>query len=240
MSMFKKIQLFQSLWLLLALSLSSVAMARTGENTLYDHARLQTLAEQYISTLEKIQPDQELQVQAVDLDARIPERYCEQQPELVAATPPPFNRQVAVQLKCNSPALWTQYVHVRIEKLSPVVIAKENIGRGQLIDAQSVTIAMRPQHIVRAQYVEEPQLIVGSRSKRSIRQGSPINANQLCMVCKGDNVNIIATVNGLTIKTTGEALEDGTIGDNVRVRNIKSGRQVNAQVTAVETVTVNI
>ncbi|WP_462157607.1 flagellar basal body P-ring formation chaperone FlgA [Pseudoalteromonas sp. GB56] len=240
MSMFKKIQLFHSLSLLLVMAVSSVAVVHAGENTLYDHERLQTLAEQHISNIAKILPDQQLQVHAVDLDSRIPERYCEQLPEMVAATSPPFNRQVAVQLKCNSPAVWTQYVHVRIEKLSPIVVAKENIGRGQLIDAQSVTVAMRPQHFVRAQYVEEPELIVGSRSKRSIRQGSPINANQLCMVCKGDNVNIIATINGLTIKTSGEALEDGAIGDNVRVRNVKSGRQVNAQVTAVETVTVNI
>ena len=240
MSMIKKIQFFHSLWLLLALSMGTAATAQSREQTQYSREQLQTLAEQHIQALAKIQPSQQLNVKAVDLDARIPERFCDQAPDIHTATAPPFNRQVTVQLKCNSPALWTQYVHVRIEKLSPVVIAKEHIARGQVIDADSVTVALRAQHFVRAQYVDEPELIVGSRSKRSIRQGLPINANQLCMVCKGDNVNIMATINGLTIKTTGEALEDGAIGENVRVRNRKSGRLVNAQVVAVETVSVNI
>ena len=120
------------------------------------------------------------------------------------------------------------------------MVANDHIARGQIISADDLTTEQRPQHFVRARYIEQPEVIVGSRSKRSIRRGLPISMNQLCMVCKGDNVSIIARFNGLTIKTSGEALEDGGVGDNIRVRNVKSGRLINAKVTAVETVAVNI
>lgn len=239
-SMFKKIQLFQSLWLITGVLISSTAEANNGQQQRYDRHALQTLAEQYITDQAHIQPDQELQVQAMDLDARIGPRECAVTPQASTASAPPFNRQVTVKLKCPSPALWSQYVHVRISKLSTIVVANDHIARGQIISADDLTTEQRPQHFVRARYIEQPEVIVGSRSKRSIRRGLPISMNQLCMVCKGDNVSIIARFNGLTIKTSGEALEDGGVGDNIRVRNVKSGRLINAKVTAVETVAVNI
>ncbi|MFY8272938.1 flagellar basal body P-ring formation chaperone FlgA [Pseudoalteromonas sp. SSDWG2] len=220
--------------------MTNTATALETDQTLYSRAQLQQLAQQHISTIAQIKPEQELVVQAIELDARIPERYCSQPLQLETNNEPPFNRQVTVQLKCNSPALWTQYVHVRIEKLSPIVVANGHIAPGQIINEQDVSVEYRPQHFVRPRYVEQPQDVIGSRSKRSIRSGLPINTGQLCMVCKGDNVTIIATINGLMIKTTGEALEDGAMGENIRVRNRKSGRLINAQVTAVETVSVNI
>ncbi|WP_105190550.1 flagellar basal body P-ring formation chaperone FlgA [Pseudoalteromonas sp. T1lg48] len=238
--MFKKIIFIHGFWLLNALFLIPFSEAQTNQNKDYSRERLQALAEQHIIALAQIKPQQELQVQAIELDARIASRSCAQPPELSTASEPPFNRQVTVQLKCPEPALWTQYVHVRIDKLSPIVVANSHIARGQIIAATDVSTELRPQHFVRARYVESPDVVIGSRSKRTIRQGLPINLNQLCMVCKGDSVTIVAKVNGLTIKTSGEALEDGGLGENIRVRNRKSGRLISAQVTAVETVAVNI
>ena len=60
------------------------------------------------------------------------------------------------------------------------------------------------------------------------------------MVCKGDNVTIYASLRGLRIKTTGIALEDGTLDELVRVKNKKSGKVLNARVDGVESVQVNI
>ena len=82
---------------------------------------------------------------------------------------------------------------------------------------------MKPKHFVRPQYLQEKELLVGSRSKRNIRSGFPVSMNQICMVCKGDNVTIFANIKGLAIKTSGIALEDGTLGEQVRVNKQKIG-----------------
>ena len=99
---------------------------------------------------------------------------------------------------------------------------------------------MRPAHFIRVQYLDDPAQLIGSRSKRNIREGMPVLLNQICMVCKGDSVNIFANIKGLRVKTTGVALEDGTLGEQVRVENKKTGKVLNARVDGVESVQVNI
>ena len=74
--------------------------------------------------------------------------------------------------------------------------------------------------------------------KKNIREGLPRNSD--CNVCKGDKVTILASFKGMTIKTQGEALEDGRVGDNIAIRNIKSGKMIQAQVTNALQVEVNI
>jgi len=56
----------------------------------------------------------------------------------------------------------------------------------------------------------------------------------------GDSVNIYANLRGLRIKTTGIALEDGTLGEQIQIKNKKSGKVLNARVDGVESVQVNI
>ena len=44
----------------------------------------------------------------------------------------------------------------------------------------------------------------------------------------------------MTIKTQGEALEDGRIGDNISIRNVKSKKKIQARVLNTELVKVTI
>ncbi len=55
-----------------------------------------------------------------------------------------------------------------------------------------------------------------------------------------NHLTIYASLRGLRIKTTGIALEDGTLDELVRVKNKKSGKVLNARVDGVESVQVNI
>lgn len=67
-----------------------------------------------------------------------------------------------------------------------------------------------------------------------------INLQHICMVCKGDLVTIFAKTGTLTIKTTGFALQDGNVGEQIRVKNQKSGKTISARVQDVKSVAVNL
>ncbi|MEI8642625.1 flagellar basal body P-ring formation chaperone FlgA [Pseudoalteromonas sp. Hal099] len=144
-----------------------------------------------------------MEITALALDSRIPDRVCESEPELVVPNEPPFTRQVTVQIKCNDAQSWTQYVHVRIVKMAPVVVATANLARGEVITKSHLSVQMKPSQFVRVQYLDDPLMLIGSRSKRNIRSGMPVLLNQICMVCKGDAVNIYASIKGLRIKLRG-------------------------------------
>jgi flagella basal body P-ring formation protein FlgA len=222
--------------------LASLCIALPVKAEVFTKEALEALAITYIDEKIKSQanPHKELKLSTVPLDERLPDRNCDSELELSTANEPPYNRQVTLQIKCNGTQNWTQYVHVRVLKMSPVIIATTNLARGELITADNLKITMKPSHFVRMQSLQSLELLIGSRSKRNIRSGMPVMLNQICMVCKGDPVNIFASLRGLKIKTSGIALEDGIIGEQVKVKNKKSGKVLKARVDGVESVLVNI
>jgi flagella basal body P-ring formation protein FlgA len=93
---------------------------------------------------------------------------------------------------------------------------------------------------LRGQYFSDIDAVIGTRTKRRIAKGSPILGNQLCFVCKGDAVSIYAKTEHLQIKTLGEAMRDGNIGESIRVKNINSNKQLEATVIGIGEVEVRM
>ncbi|WP_171039587.1 flagellar basal body P-ring formation chaperone FlgA [Pseudoalteromonas sp. S1609] len=235
MSLLKKIRRYSVFYFLASLCFTLPLKAQV-----FSKESLQEMAVSYVAQKAVTTNDNKIQFSALPLDSRIPDRHCNSEPELVTPSEPPFNRQVTIQIKCNDSDNWAQYVHVRITESAPVVVATTNLARGEVITPSHLSIDMRPAHFIRVQYLDDPEQLIGSRSKRNIREGMPVLLNQICMVCKGDSVNIFANIKGLRVKTTGVALEDGTLGEQVRVENKKTGKVLNARVDGVESVQVNI
>lgn len=235
MSLLKKSRRYSVFYFLASQFLVSPLYAQS-----YSKEELQELAVSYVADQLGPSHPETRQLNALTLDSRIPDRSCQSQPILTIPTEPPFNRQVTVQVKCDDTNSWSQYVHVRVVELSAVVVASENLARGEVIQDHHLSLILKPKHFVRVQHLQDTQLLIGSRSKRNIRSGFPISMNQICMVCKGDNVTIFAVIRGLKIKASGLALEDGTLGEQIKVKNKKSGKILNARVDGVESVQVNI
>jgi flagella basal body P-ring formation protein FlgA len=82
-------------------------------------------------------------------------------------------------------------------------------------------------------YVEDRALIVGKVARLTLLPGHAIPyagiANRK-LVANGAEVKLVYAEGGLFITTTGSALQDGSIGDVVRVRNDDSGVTVSGAV----------
>ncbi|WP_166108927.1 flagellar basal body P-ring formation chaperone FlgA [Pseudoalteromonas sp. Z9A5] len=235
MSLLKKVRRYSVFYFVASLCLAFPLHAK-----IFNKDLLQEMAVSYVTTKIGDIDNNKMQISALPLDSRIPDRNCDMAPELSTNSEPPFNRQVTLQIKCNDAQNWAQYVHVRVIEMAPVVVASSNLTRGEVITSSHLSVEMKPTHFVRIQYLDDPKMLIGSRSKRNIRSGMPILLSHICMVCKGDSVNIYANLKGLKIKTSGVALEDGTIGEQIRVKNKKTGKVLNARVDGVESVQVNI
>ena len=92
----------------------------------------------------------------------------------------------------------------------------------------------------RGKTVSAPEHIIGARSKKALNAGQIVTQSDLCLVCKGDVVTIAGVSNGLSVTTQATALQDGTLGDDVRVQNLQSKRIVTAQITAVKRVEIKL
>lgn len=204
---------------------------------LSQHALIQQTAVSHIKqTL--IQPEfGNIKVTAAKLDSRLRFPVCSSQ--LQASTPgkQTLAGNVTVLVRCKTEN-WQLYVPVSVQQTLPQVIATAHLGRGALLSAANLKIAMVESRFQRGISFTDPQQIIGSKVKRTVKAGEVIQANDICLVCRNDSVLIRAGQSGLAIVTAGKALSDGAIGDEIRVQNTKSKRIIDGVITAVGEVSV--
>ncbi|WP_279145468.1 flagellar basal body P-ring formation chaperone FlgA [Photobacterium carnosum] len=176
-------------------------------------------------------------ITAATLDSRLRFPTCSS--PLVATTPgkQTLSGNVTVLVRCNSED-WQLYVPVNVQQTLPQVIATTHLGRGALLSAANIKVAMIENRFQRGVSFTDPQQIIGSKVKHTVKAGDVIQANDICLVCRNDSVLIRASQTGLAIVTTGKALSDGAIGDEIRVQNSKSKRIIDGVITAVGEVSV--
>ena len=84
-------------------------------------------------------------------------------------------------------------------------------------------------------YIPSRDLIVGKVARLTLLPGHAIpfaGISNRKLVATGADVTLTYSEGGLTIVTTGSALQDGSVGDLVRVRNGESGVTVSGAVQA--------
>ena len=204
------------------------------------HEDIRRYAEDHVRELVSLQPEDKLEINAANIDTRVQLTECLGKLTADIRGSGEVRRNTHVYLQCHEQPGWELFVPVRIKILKPVVTAADPIARNTLLQSQHLTIDYQDEVLIRGDVFSDVNDLLGSRSKRDLRPGQPIRSSQLCVVCKGDKVSIVAQTGGLTVNTDGIAKEDGSFNDNVRVSNLNSGRVISAQVLGVGQVKVNL
>jgi flagella basal body P-ring formation protein FlgA len=129
----------------------------------------------------------------------------------------------------------------RISVTREVVKAVRNIDRGDIITAQDITLASEQIKYFRKNITTNTKDIIGKRATRRIQADQTIHNGMFEIapaVEKGDRVVIKAENDDLLITASGEALEEGGVGDQIRVMNVSSGREIVATVRRTDLVEV--
>ena len=201
------------------------------------------LAKEVIS--KKIEADSNAKVTITpqNLDDRLNPPRCFPPLEVELATDREISRNNTVKISCNSPDFdypWQMFLSVRVSIEYPVVVSSSILSKGDLITAEHVEVKYVDQYSLRGQTFTDTNELIGTRSKRRVGKDMPILSSHLCFVCKGDAVSIFAKTETFIIKTIGESLRDGNLGDVIRVKNTNSNRQLDAIVIGVGEVEVKM
>lgn len=117
----------------------------------------------------------------------------------------------------------------------PVYVPVRRIQSGILLspkDFHMVDIAMMA---MPANTLRSPKDILGMESRRILLGGRPIVAGSISeplVIERGDKVTIILSSGGLNLSAPGKALEDGAMGQDVRIVNLKSNVSLTATVVS--------
>jgi len=183
--------------------------------------------------------DSSVQAKVYPLDNRLANRYCTQ-PLQFSLVSPRIQTQNSIRVLCDGPAGWQLYLSAKVSKMLEVAVSERQLAAGTVLSIDMFRIELRDQLLSRGAVVQDPAIINGARSKRSLSVGQVVTMQDLCLVCKGDLVTIEGISGTLIVATAGKALSDGSLGENIQVQNLNSGRTVQASVTAVKKVAIQL
>lgn len=123
-----------------------------------------------------------------------------------------------------------------------VPVAVRPLGRdGIVTDSDVEWVKMRADRI-QAGVATDPAEVIGMTTKRAVRAGDTLRLRDLArpvLVSRNELVTMILRSDFMTLTARGRALEDGAMGDTVRVRNERSNKTVLGRVVDAHTVVVD-
>jgi len=222
---------------------NSLAVFANEEASVPSLSTISQLAEEVVRKKIQSEPNAKLLITPQNLEGRLTPPRCFTPITAELASEREIGRNNTVKIGCNSPDYdypWQIYLSVRVEVMFPVVVSSEIISPDTLLSESQLRIEYIDQYSLRGQFYADINDVLGSKTKRRINKGTPILNSHLCFVCKGDAVSIYANSQNLQIKTLGEAMRDGNIGESIRVKNANSNRELEATVIGVGEVEVRM
>lgn len=175
----------------------------------------------------------------------------------------PFASRETVRVRCETPA-WQLFVRVQPDspalasasaqaaaaaKASPaspppaatrqVVVTTSLVQRGTRLSADLLTLAELPVQGLSTQVVERVADVLHSEVLRDLPAGTPLRSQDLrpaLLVKRGQMVTLtVGARSGFRVMARLEAMQDGRMGEQIKLKNRESGRIVSAMVTGLNT-----
>lgn len=142
--------------------------------------------------------------------------------------------QASIAVGCRQGADWTVYVPVTIASRIHVWALESAQPQGARLRAADLIAETRLVSGLPVGYVTDAAQLSRSTLRHPLPAGTVLMSQDLLpdfMVRQGEQVTMVAAIDGIEVKAAGLALQDGRYGALVRVQNASSSRVVQGVVT---------
>jgi len=207
---------------------------------------LETGAKQFVVDSQKIDPSL---VSILPMDSRIKIEACTQ--DIVFDQP--FGNKQSVRARCAQP-LWQHFVMVQVKNTlgnqinqannngqvnRTVWVSTQSLKRGTVLLAGMFKQIEMPVPSYETRFVGDERDMLNMELQRDLPPNTPLRQQDLkstTMVKRGQQVLVaVGEGKGFLITVRAEAQQDGTLGDQIRLKNPESGRFLSAVVTGMNT-----
>lgn len=203
-----------------------------------DLAEVGSLARQYVER-NVAEPGGRLVVSVVPPDSRLRLPAC---PKLNVE---PVEGQrlwgwTQVRVRCPGEAGWSLNLRTRVQVFAPAVLTRRTVSPGRIIEADDVVTAEIDLTSNPRTPLRDTSQVVGRVARVGLGSGQAVIAEHLrspVVVKRGAQVEVTATIGQVTVTASGTALEDGAVGDTIRVKG-SGGRLLEGVVSGEGRVTV--
>jgi len=209
--------------------ITSIAFANGAKN--FEPAdNIRNTAKKHLEEMSNAADNTAIEISVSNIDPRLKLRKCKN--KLLAFTEENVNKRgrLSIAVTCDLPVAWKVLLSASVDEFADVIIAKNTIARKSIITTQDIETKRVKISSLRKQPIFSMSEVLESTSKRQQRAGSIIFEDSICLVCRGDSVQISAKSEFLNINLEGIALADAGIGETTLVRNKQSKRSFSAKV----------
>ncbi len=203
--------------------------------------KIQNEVNDFVLSQVQNQTGDKVDVQVFPVDSRLGLSTCDQPLNLTLMGNRDIKRNATIQVECrNSVKSWKTFVPVKVKIQKAVITSLQPIAKGTLLSADNLTVGYIDDYLVNGDMTTDMNQLIGGKSKKDLAPNQPVRLSQICIVCRNDTVEIVASKGGLNIKTSGRALQDGVKGNNIRVQNIRSQKIISGTVIDIGRVQVDM
>jgi flagella basal body P-ring formation protein FlgA len=193
---------------------------------------LEFTVEDYLATS---QTEGRYEIEVNRLDPRMHMPMCDKELTATLESPATPIGRVTVKVRCDSSSPWTVFVPAQVRLFRDVVTTTRPLKRAGIIEPEDVMLRERDISLINQGYFTALDQAIGQKLTR------PTVANQVLtlvhleqaeVISKGDQVVITARSGTLSVRMPGEALSNGGLREQIRVKNLNSQRIIKAQVIA--------
>lgn len=174
------------------------------------------------------------QIEVNRLDPRLRLGACDQPLTTELESPAQPVGRTTVRVSCEGSAPWSVFVPGQVHLFREVIVARRPLKRESILEQADVMLAERDVSLLSQGYLTTFDQVLGNKLTRSALPDQvlpPSSVSLAEVVHKGDQVVISAKNSTINVRMPGEALSDGALGSQIRVKNQRSGRVIKARVT---------
>jgi flagellar basal body P-ring formation protein FlgA len=183
--------------------------------------------------LQRSQIQARYEVEMNRLDPRLRLAACDQPLTTKLESPAQPVGRTTVRVSCEGTSPWSVFVPAQVHLFREVIVARRPLTRDSVMEQADVTLAERDVSLLTQGYLTAFDQVLGNKITRSALPDqvlTPTYISAANVISKGDQVVISAKNSTINVRMPGEALSNGTLGSQIRVKNQRSGRTIRARI----------
>jgi len=132
-------------------------------------------------------------------------------------------------------------VPVRLHWWARAIVANRALSTGTILSASLMHPARADIAGLHGPVWRQSRSLIGARLTRNVRDGQLLSSNVISrrpVMRRGAQVSILINMHGIKVRAMGTAMQKGALGSQIRVRNLKSRRILQANIVDAHTVRV--
>ena len=177
----------------------------------------------------------DITVTAANMDYRLRLARCDTPLEHSLTQGHRLQGRVAVGTRCTDELhRWSVFVPVTITQFADVIVTTETVSRGDFLKASQLKLERRSLNFLHNGYLKSIKNAIGQQLKTTLAKGLVVSPSQLkrpYAIKRGQNVNILAKSDLISVRIKGKALSNARIGDRIKVKNSSTNKIVEGTVS---------